>query len=61
MTVNSPCFIVNPISGGSTKSHLILEIESFCKDYKIDFDLYYTECKGHAVKTESSSASEKVH
>lgn len=42
------CFIINPISGGKKKTQLVEDIESFCTSHGLEYNLAYTERKGHA-------------
>lgn len=43
-------FIVNPISGGRSKSELPELLAAHLNHERFDFELIYTEYKGHAVE-----------
>lgn len=58
--MNKFCFIVNPISGGRTKSQLIYEIQSFCTSRRIDYNVKYTEHKGHATHLAKESDADVI-
>lgn len=53
-------FIVNPISGGKEKSSLVDEITSFCQDHDMDFEVTYTQGKGHAATLAKETDAETV-
>ncbi|MBQ0149830.1 MAG: diacylglycerol kinase family lipid kinase [Bacteroidales bacterium] len=53
-------FIVNPISGGKEKSSLVDEITSFCQNHDIDFEVTYTQGKGHAAALAKETDAEVV-
>jgi diacylglycerol kinase (ATP) len=43
-------FIINPIAGNGFAKKYVPTLEAMLKEYKIDADLVFTECKGHATE-----------
>lgn len=57
--IKSFLLIVNPISGGVNKKHLISEVEASIEDYDIDLEIYYTQGVNDKENIQKLITSEK--
>lgn len=55
-------FVVNPISGGSSKTKLIQDLNEFCVSNQLDFSIRHTAYAGHAkeIASEYFNAADTV-
>jgi len=53
-------FIINPISGGRKKSELPDSIELYLDHNRFEYELHYTEYKGHAVSLANDAVSRGI-
>ncbi|MFT5861177.1 MAG: diacylglycerol kinase (ATP), partial [Flavobacteriaceae bacterium] len=54
-------FIINPISGVHTKKDIPGLIEEFLDHSRFDYDLAFTECRGHAIEIAKTSSKNGFH
>ena len=61
MRTKSIWFIVNPISGGKSKKHIIQQIEIFFSERKENIQIHLTEYAGHGKKITEQAVQENIN